>query len=38
MQHFDFDRNWEGSIPHRGESEDLDDVGLWGNEVLDGGD
>ena len=32
------DRVWEGSVPHRGEGQDLDGVGLRGHQVLDGGD
>lgn len=35
---FNMDGVWEGSVPYRGEGQDLDGVGLWGDQVLDGGD
>lgn len=34
----DVDRIREGSVPHRGEGQHLDGVGLWGDQILDGGD
>lgn len=35
-QDFNVDGVWEGSVPNGGEGEDLDGVGLWGYQVLNG--